>query len=78
MGLSVSLREIVGIGVGIGVKIPPCMNLLVNSNTDTKSTKAKKATSITFSKKIDVGYSSLEFEMEPLALELETPMEIRI
>ena len=72
------LHDMVGISVRIGVKIPPCMNLLVNSNTDTKSTKATKATSITFSKKVDVGYSSLELEMEPLALELETLMKMRI
>ena len=59
-GVGVGLQDMVGISVRVGVKIPPLMNLLVNSNTDTNSTKATKATSITFSKAIDVGYSSLE------------------
>ena len=49
--LGVGLHDMMGISVRIGVKIPPWMNLPVNSNTDIKATKAKKATSITSSKR---------------------------
>ena len=55
VGLSVGLRYMVGLGVVRGVKTPPWMNLLINTNTSTNYTKENnytKATAITFRKNI--------------------------
>ena len=50
MGIGVGIWGMVGVGVVRGVKIPPWMNLPVNTNTDTKATKATKAPEITLRK----------------------------
>ena len=76
VGLSVNLS--LGLGVVRGVQIPPCLNLTINTNTGTNSTKATKYTAITISKNNDVGSSALGLEMTPISLALETPMKISI